>query len=131
MTLQEFLNANVVAGSEKEIILSDRFKDDEGNPLKFKIKAMSQSRFNELRTRAAKVNGGFDEGLFGELCIIENTVVPNFKDNASISQTGCANARQYLDKVLTAGEAQRLAREILSFSGFGKGLKELADEVKN
>ena len=41
MNLQEFLNANIVEGREKEIVLNDRFKDEEGKILKFKIRSMN------------------------------------------------------------------------------------------
>lgn len=135
MTLQEFLNENSIEGLEKEVIISPRFKDKNGTDLSFKIKAMSKSEFNELKKRATSIdkNGRavVNEAVFSELCIIENTITPNFKDNESIKSLGCVNAAQYMNKVLLAGEAERLAGEILKLSGFGKNINELVKEAKN
>ncbi len=135
MTLQEFLNRNTVDGITKETVIGDRFKDENGGEFKFVIKGLTQKEFNELRKRASSFdkNGRMilNEGLLSTLCIIENTVTPNFKDAKSIQELGCSTPEQYLNKVLLAGEAENLAREILQLSGFGKNINELVDEAKN
>lgn len=135
MNLQEFLNNNIVEGITKEVIISDRFVDENGKIMKFEIKAISQKELNELKKRAS----GYDkkgkliinEGLLNMLCIIDNTVKPNFKDSESIKKLGCATPEQYLNKVLLAGEVERLTKEILEMSGFGQNINEMVDEIKN
>ena len=57
MTFQQFLNQNTVDSITKDVIVSDRFKNDNGEIFKFRIKAMTQSDFEEIKKKA----------LFGKL----------------------------------------------------------------
>ena len=134
--LQQFLNANPVSGMTKEAVVSDRFKDEEGNILKFTIRAISPSEFEEIRKKALIVKKGgkeieFDTGKFNMDLIVNCTVDPNFKDAESIKALGCVSPDQYVNKVLLAGEVEELANQIREFSGFDKDLDELVDEAKN
>lgn len=134
--LQQFLNANPVSGMTKEVVVSDRFKDEKGNILKFTIRAISPSEFEEIRKRALIVKKGgkefeFDTGKFNMDLIVNCTVDPNFKDAESIKALGCVSPDQYVNKVLLAGEVEELANQIREFSGFDKDLDELVDEAKN
>ncbi len=135
-TLQQFLNANPVEGMTKEVVISDRFKDKDGKILKFKIRAISPSEFEEIRKRALIIKQGgkgveFDSGQFNLSLIINCTVNPNFKHAESIQKLGCSTPEQYVNKVLLAGEVEELANQIRMFSGFDKNLDELVDEAKN
>lgn len=135
MNLQDFLNQNIVEGMTKDISLGERFVDENGNGLKFKIKAINQEQFNELKRKATSFDKKgqplIDEGLLSSLIVIENTINPNFKDMESIKKLGCVNAQGYLNKVLLAGEIESLSTEILKMSGFGQSINEMADEIKN
>jgi len=137
-SLQEFLNANPIDNLTAEVVISERFKDKEGNVLKFKIKAMTNEEFEEIRKATTNVsfkNGkriySFDTKHFNELVVINNTIDPNFKDAESIKKLGCVTPEQYLNKVLLAGEISELSRQIQLLSGFEVDLAELVDEVKN
>lgn len=137
-SLQEFLNANPIDNLIAEVVISERFKDKEGNVLKFKIKAMTNEEFEEIRKATTNVsfkNGkraySFDTKHFNELVVINNTIDPNFKDAESIKKLGCVTPEQYLNKVLLAGEISELSRQIQLLSGFEVDLAELVDEVKN
>ena len=134
--LQKFLNANPVAGMTKEVVVSDRFRDEEGNLLKFTIRSISPSEFEEIRKKALSLKKGgkeieFDTGKFNMALVINCTVDPNFKDAESIKQLGCATPEQYVNKVLLAEEVEELAQQIRAFSGFDKDLDELVKEAKN
>lgn len=132
MTLQQFLNQNTVEGICKEVIVSDRFRDDDGELFKFKIKAMTQSVFEDIKKRAAfEFKNGIDEDFLNCLIVIENTVEPSFKDSESLSVLGCSSSKQYLNRVLLSGEISFLAEEIIKLSGFDRGIDELAEDVKN
>lgn len=133
--LQDFLNENTIENITEEVVISDRFKDKDGNILKFKIKAMTEDEYEEARRSATRIGKkgkvDFDEKKFNCSTIINNTLEPDFKDAQSIKKLGCITSEQYLSKVLLAGEISTLAEEIYKLSGFGVDVNELIDEVKN
>lgn len=136
--LQEFLNANPVDNLTAEVLISDRFKDKEGNILKFKIKAMTNDEFEEIRKKATKIdfkkgkrNVDFDARKFNEQVVINHTIDPDFKNAESIKKVGCMSPEQYLNKVLLAGEIAELAEQIQILSGFEKDMSDLVEEAKN
>ncbi len=132
MTFQQFLNQNTVDGIFKEVIISDRFKDENGELFKFKIKAMTQSVFEDIKRKASfGKNDSFNEDVLNSFIVIENTVEPSFKDAESLKELGCSSPRQYLNMVLLSGEISSLADEIISLSGFDRSVEDLAGDVKN
>lgn len=137
-SLQEFLNANPVDNLVQEVVISDRFKDKEGNLLKFKIKAMTNEEFEAARKKATRLNlqkgkrqMEFDARTFNEAVVINNTIDPDFKNAESIKSLGVLTPEQYLNKVLLAGEIAELSQQIQILSGFDKDVNALAEEVKN
>lgn len=133
--LQEFLNANPIVDLTDEVVVSRRFTDKDGNLLKFKIKAMTNQMFDDLRKRYTKIDKKrrveFDSSGFNNAIVIEHTLDPNFKDAASIQQLGCATPEDYLTKVLLPGEVATLANEIQKLSGFDVEMEDLVEEAKN
>lgn len=135
-TLQEFLNANPVDNLTAEVVVSDRFKDSEGNILKFKIRAMSGDEFEECRKKSMTITGGkrrnveLNLGKLNAAIVISCTLEPNFKDAESIQKLGCATPEQYLNRVLLPGEIVELSSQIQQLSGF-KDMDELIEEAKN
>lgn len=135
-TLQEFLNANPVDNLTAEVVVSDRFKDSEGNILKFKIRAMSSDEFEECRKKSMTITGGkrrnveLNLGKLNAAIVISCTLEPNFKDAESIQKLGCATPEQYLNRVLLPGEIVELSSQIQQLSGF-KDMDELIEEAKN
>lgn len=133
-TLQDFLNSNPVDDMVAEVVISDRFKDKDGNLLKFKIKAMTNRTFDELRRKCTKIRGrktDFDANAFNISVVIENTISPDFKDAESLKKLNCMSPDQYVERVLLAGEIVQLAQEISKLSGFDVEMDELVEEAKN
>jgi Phage XkdN-like protein. len=133
--LQDFLNAHPIDDMTEEVVVSPRFKDQDGNILKFKIKAMTNQSFDELRKRYTRTGKKgkveFDASGFNTAIVIEHTVEPNFKDAASIQRLGCATPEQYLSRVLLAGEIVTLSQKIQALSGFDVDMGDLVEEAKN
>ncbi len=135
--LQAFLNQNVVDDITEEVMISERFKDEGGSILKFKIKAMTNSEFELARKKALSMKmkkGGsveFDNQKFNEHIVINHTADPNFKDAESIKELGCITPEQYLNRVLLAGEIAELADRIRQLSGFDKTFEEDIEDAKN
>lgn len=135
-SLQEFLNANPVDDLTDEVIISGRFKDENGNFYKFKIKVMSSEELGQYRKKAMKVDPKkktveVNTGQLAKDIVINHTIEPDFKDAESIKKTGCVTPEQYLDKVLLPGEIEELAEQIQRLSGFNNDINELIEEAKN
>jgi len=135
MNLQEFLNAHPVDNLTEEVLISSRFKDENGNLLKFKIKAMTSAEFDEIRRASMQIRKGrkveFDAQKFNLKVVVNHTIVPNFKDAESIKKLGCHTPEEYVQKVLLAGEVATLAQKIQELSGFDVEMDELVEEAKN
>lgn len=134
-TLQEILNLNIPQDFISDVVISERFKDEIGNLIPFQIKPISFEALNRLKKRATSISkdGSYnlDEGYLNMLCIIESTVNPSFKDAKSIAELSVSTPEQYLNKVLLAGEIDRLIKEILTISGFIHDFEGFVEEIKN
>jgi len=101
----------------------------------FKIKAMTNQTFDDLRRRYTRIGKGrkidFDSAGFNNAVVIEHTIDPNFKDAASIQKLGCRTPEEYLNRVLLPGEIATLAQKISELSGFDVEMEELVEEAKN
>ena len=135
MNLQEFLNSHPIDNLTEEVVISSRFKDEKGNLLKFKIKAMTSAEFDEIRRASMQIRKGrkveFDAQKFNLKVVVNHTIVPNFKDAESIKKLGCHTPEEYVQKVLLAGEVATLAQKIQELSGFDVEMDELVEEAKN
>lgn len=137
--LKEFLVENIdVTNQEHEVIVSNRFKDKEGNILKFKIKPVSGEQFGDYQKRCTNVEiigkrkvANMDSSKFNNMVIINHCVDPNFKDADLIKQAGVQTPEQALQKLLLAGEIVELSQQISSVSGFDVDINEEIDEAKN
>ena len=134
MKLSEFLIKNPVNNFTKEVYVSSRFVDEQGNKIPFKIKAMSGEAYASYRKQALSItkNGvEFDTKKFNELIVINQTVDPNFREADAIKAAGCVTPEQYMYRSLLAGEIDALAAKISELSGFNVTIEEARDSVKN
>lgn len=134
-TLQDILNLNVIDNLTHFVQISNRIVDEDNQPINFKIKPLLFEDFNRLKKKASSLDKNGDiainESYLHSLCIVECTIEPNFKDASSISKFNLATPEQYLNKVLLAGEADRLIKEIFSISGFIENFEGFVEEIKN
>lgn len=134
-TLQDILNLNIVDNITRDVVISNRFKDENGNNLKFKIKPILFDDLNRLKRKATFIdkNGQpvIDEGKLNTYCIIEATIEPSFKDIKSMEKLKVNTPEQYLNKVLLSGEIEKLIKEILTISGFVESFEDLVCDIKN
>jgi len=135
MSLQDYLNAHPVDNLTEEVAVSPRFKGRDGSVLKFKIKAMTNAEFEQIRKAATAVKKGrkveFDAQKFNLQMVINHTVEPNFKHAESIQKMGCSTPEEYVQRVLLAGEVTTLASKIQELSGFDVAMEDLVEEAKN
>lgn len=136
MELTAFLMENVETELTEEVLISKRFKDANGEPLPFEIKAITSKRDNQLTKASEKkeVNNGkvsvytdYEEYVFR--LVAECTTFPNFKSKELQESWQVLGADKLISKMLLPGELAELAKRIQKLNGFGT-IEELKEEVK-
>ena len=133
--LSAFLHP-VTVQEEKEIVISRRFLDADGNPAKFKIRSITQDEADALlkqSTRTVKKRDGslertVDDQDFNRRLIVAATLVPDFRSTELCGAYGVMDPLMVPGKMLFSGEFSNLLREILDLSGLGGSVE---DEAKN
>ena len=135
MSLYAFLNAENCR-TEKEIILSDRFKDENGNIQAFKIRSLTQEENDEITRKSYKIvksrNGNqetFDAIEYNRRLVVAATVYPNFSDKEICDHFGTLDPLMVPGKMLKPGEYAMLLAEISDLSGFND--ESTVENLKN
>lgn len=137
--LQAFFAQNVQAEITEDFIVSDRFKDEGGKPIPWKLRSMTEGENEAIRksaTKRVKVKGrGYmpeinQEEYLAKL-VISSVVFPNLKDAELQKSYGVMGAEALLKKMLFPGEYGELLGKVQEVNGFDKDLNEMVDEVKN
>lgn len=132
--LSAFLHP-AVTREEKEVIISKRFLGEDGKPVPFKIRALTQEEnaaIIKAATRQKKVDGQWQDSIdaneLSARTIVEATVFPDFRSAELCEKYGTKDPVQVPGKMLLAGEFGRLIDAVSKLSGFDKSLDE---EAKN
>lgn len=113
----------------EEVVISERFKDENGNVVPFKIKPLTKGKVEQLsRQCRAKHNGKeFDmEVELGTKMIVEATVYPDFSSKELCDAYQTLDPSAVVSKMLLFGEANKLAKAIAKLSGADKDI-----DIKN
>lgn len=131
--LSAFLHP-VTTQEEKEVVISNRFQDEKGNPVPFKIRALSQEENDKIikaATRQIKVNGQplekLDSADYNRRVVVAGTVEPDFQSKEMCDAYGVLDPLQVPGKMLFAGEFSQLNRAIAALSGFNS----VEEDLKN
>lgn len=134
-TLSAFLKP-VKTTVEKEIVISDRFIGDDGKPVPFKVRAISQEENDALVRAATKTrneNGQRVERLdsveYAQRLIVAATVSPDFRAKDICEAYGVVSPMMVPGKMLLSGEYNRLMKAITELSEFDEAAQDEA--VKN
>ena len=132
--LSAFLHP-AVTREEKEVIISRRFLGEDGKPVPFKIRSMTQEEnaaIIKAATRQKKVDGQWQDSIdaneLSARTIVEATVFPDFRSAELCERYGTKDPVQVPGKMLLAGEFSRLIDAVSKLSGFDKSMDE---EAKN
>lgn len=130
-----------VMDETKEVVISKRFKGDDGEPVPFKIRVIDQetnSRLQKQATKKTKVNGQLiqelDNDRYGKLLVAACVLTPNFKDSEICAYYKTMDPLDVPGRMLTVGEYSRLVLEIKQTNGFitsDDDLVEAEEEAKN
>lgn len=138
-SLSAFMQENVKQIGIKEVQVSDRFVDKDGQPVKWKIKAISADENQKLRKdctihvgrdKAGRTIEKRDNDYYQARLAAECVVWPDLRDVNLIENWGCSTAEDLIRRMLSAGEFDKLVLAIVRHCGF-KSEDELEEEVKN
>jgi len=120
-----------------EVIISERFKGEDGKPLPFKIRKIDNETAGALLKKCRKqerVRGQIidktDNERYTKLLVLACVIEPNFKDAEMCSFYGVINPEDVPGRMLSVGEFNRLSDSIMDFNDFDTPDK-IEEEVKN
>lgn len=135
-TLKAFLQPSV-AGQTKEVIISERFKDEKGKVVPFVIQAISQEENERLARQSLvkeNVNGQRTERLnhtlYTKRLVLECVKEPDLKAKEICDYYGTIDPLDVPGKMLSIGEYGLLTNAIMSLNDI-KDAQEKLDEAKN
>lgn len=138
MSLQNFFAQNVQAEITEEVTISERFKDEEGKPIKWKLKTLTEEENSAIRKSATRVTRGkhgariqeTDQEEFIAKLAVASVIYPNLKNAELQASYGVMGADTLLKKMLFAGEYANLLVKVQELNGFDRDIDEMSDEVK-
>lgn len=129
--LSAFLNP-VSAEQEREVVISNRFQDEQGNPVPFRIRAITQEEndkiVNSCKRRLKNGEETVDTRLLGRKLVVAATVEPDFRSTEMCEHFGTLDPLEVPGKMLLSGEYTRLMEAINDLSGFND---DAVAEAKN
>ena len=121
---------------DQEIFISDRFKDEDGNVVPFKIRAVTQEEVDAItkacttvkKDRAGHETRSFNSERFSKSLIVAGTVEPDFRAKEMCDAYGVLDPLMVPAKMLLTGEYAKLGDAIATLSGLDDSPEE---EAKN
>ena len=125
-----------VQGDEtQEVVISKRFVGEDGKPVPFRIRALTQDENARISKQSMRlVKGGkrgekeLDAETYSNRIVVEATVEPDFRSEEMCKAYGVVDPLDVPGRMLYAGEYNTLMDAIMKLSHFGD---DLEDDVKN
>lgn len=138
-TLSAFFAQNVPSETTEDFVVSDRFKDQDGRPIPWKLRSISEEENEQIRKSATEMIRGANgvrmpqtksEDYIAKLAVA-SVVYPELK-NADLQQSyGILGADKLLKKMLRSGEYAALVQKVQQLNGYDRDINDLKEEVKN
>ena len=136
-----FMAGNVAEEETTKYVASKRFKDANGKPVEWEIKAIDSDLDEALRKECTKrvpipgKRGQYNQDTdtdkyLGKLCVA-CTVYPNLNDADLQDSYGVKGADALLKKMLRPGEYTEYKGKVMEVNGYDMSMEELVDEAKN
>ena len=139
-SIKAFLQPPVMEET-KEVIVSKRFKDENGNPVPFVIRVIDQETNDKLinqATRKTRKNGqivrDFDEERYAKLLLSSCVVEPDFKNSEICAYYKAVDPLDVPGRMLNVGEYNYLVKKIRELNEIALSDEEfegLVEEAKN
>ncbi|GAA3410399.1 phage portal protein [Paenibacillus hodogayensis] len=137
--LSMFFAQSAVADTTEEVVVSERFKDKDGQPAAWKLRSMTQAESEECRKAATKYGKGkngvrlpeVDPDEYMAKLAVSSVIFPDLRNAELQKSYGTLGAESLLRHMLLPGEYAVLLEKVQELNGFDKSLDELVDEAKN
>jgi hypothetical protein len=129
-----FFRSHTRTDLQREVLISKRFINAAGEPEKFLLRAVSEAENQSLKRSACREQDGrvyLDKERYEANLIVASCLRPNFKNAQLQAEWSVVGAVDLLQKMLLAGEYERLLACVRELSGFDVRPEELKDQVKN
>ena len=131
--LEYFLNPTLQQET-KEIVVSNRFKDEKGKLAKIKLRAITQAENDALikkctyreKNRNGSITETFDKEKYTAQLILNCIIEPNFKSEEFVSKMGTADPVDAIRKLFLPGEYATISEAILDLMGLTTNIGEQA-----
>lgn len=136
-SLKAFFAQNVRPAAVEEVVVSERFVDEAGKPIPWKVRALTEAENEQLRRASMqpqRKKGDAPEIQPDEYLAkvtVASVVFPDLKDVELQQSYGVLGAEELLKKMLLPGEYARLVQKVQEVNGFDRDINELVDEIKN
>lgn len=134
--LSAFLNP-VSVNEEKDVVVSKRFVGEDGQPVPFRIRSLTQEEMDDVikqATETVKDKHGRTEKLnhrkLARLIVLKGTVDPDFSLTEMCNRWGVVDPTLVPGKMLLSGEHTKLAEAIMELSGFETD-EDIEEQAKN
>lgn len=135
-----FMAENAIKYKEVEYIASERFVDENGKPILWrfrtlteaesqKLRAKCKRRVTDARTRQTSIET--DNEKYNDLMIEQCVIYPNLNDAALQESYGAVGAAELARTMLLPGEYADLSMAITEANGFDSGMADKIKRVKN
>lgn len=138
-SLQAFFAQNVQSNIVEEFVVSERFRDESGKPIPWKLRTLTEAENEELRkaaTQYVKAKGGqrvpeVKPEVYLAKIAAASVVYPDLKDAELQKSYGVVGAEELLKKMLLAGEYATLIQKAQEINGFDRDINTAIEEIKN
>lgn len=137
-TLKAFFKQNAEQIPNKKVVISSRFKGEDGNPIEWEIKALDAGTQQDIRTKAMemKATGGknanvkmnYNTALSNILTAVNAVIFPDLRDTELQDSYGVKKPEELIGKMLLPDEFDKLIDEINAIS---ESPEEIEEEAKN
>ncbi|SUB57704.1 phage tail assembly chaperone [Peptoniphilus lacrimalis] len=118
-----------------EIVVSDRFVDEDGNPVAWTFRLLSAKEIDDLKNAAiVKKNKSLLKVDTKKLIvdtISETIIYPNLKSEELQNAYGAMNISELLDKMLEGREYERFTDKLMKAQGFMDDPDVIIGDAKN
>lgn len=139
--LKAFLAGNAIKVENIKYAASKRFVDEEGNPIQWEIKTISNIEDEEIRSSCTKMiqapnrTGAYvpevDFNKYAGKLAATCTVYPDLLNAELQDSYGVKKDDDLLKTMLTPGEYIKYITKVQEINGFGSTMNDLVEEAKN
>lgn len=139
-TLKGFLKQNAKIVTEVEYVASKRFTDENGDPIVWRIRVLTNKELEKLRDKftkkvfepgTRKSEEYFNVKDFTDELVTRTVAFPTLDDIDLQNSWGVSSEIDLVKAMLNGGEYTDLTRAIQEANGFETGFEDKVKEVKN